>query len=205
MLSVLVHEDLEELVFPDDLRRVVYGRDKPIRQFLFFDVPSVLHHYIKRLDEAEEEEEDKEPSDRRHGRPPSLRVLSIGANLGSMDTQLVNEAILRSRVETRRYYDLPWRLSESHSRASTDFMMLSLCRLFSRPPDHFSALRKVRLNAECLNTRLDVVAAPHLSSVGKSNKKAGQAAVQLMAGLAYSCPALEILDLRKVLRNLLLV
>ncbi len=100
MLSTVVHEELEELSLPADLGRLIYRR-KPIRQFLFVDVPSVLFHYIRRLDQSEEEEEEEGDGEEESSRP-ALRTLELGSNLGSLDTQLVNEGILKSYVETKR-------------------------------------------------------------------------------------------------------
>lgn len=65
--------------------------------------------------------------------------------------------------------------------------MLTLCRLFNRPADHFSHLTTIRLSGECLNTRINVL-----------GDRGGQAVTQMMAGIAYSCPSLETLDLKMV-------
>ncbi len=73
--------------------------------------------------------------------------------------------------------------------------MPTLCRLFSRPPDHFGALSTVRLSGECLNTRLNVTAT---DTRGGKRGGGGQAATQLMAAIAYSCPVLETFDVQMV-------
>ena len=53
MLCVLVNEDVTNLEFGKNLKEKIY-RDKPIESFLFFDLPSVLVHYIMALDSAPE-------------------------------------------------------------------------------------------------------------------------------------------------------
>ena len=53
MLCVLVNEDVTNLEFGKNLKEKIY-RDKPITNFLFFDLPSVLVHYIMALNSAPE-------------------------------------------------------------------------------------------------------------------------------------------------------
>ncbi len=53
MLCVLVNEDVTSLEFGKNLKDKIY-RDKPIAGFLFFDLPSVLVHYIMALNDAKE-------------------------------------------------------------------------------------------------------------------------------------------------------
>lgn len=48
MLCVLVNEDVTNLEFSKNLKQKIY-RDKPIETFLFFDLPSILVHYIMAL------------------------------------------------------------------------------------------------------------------------------------------------------------
>ncbi len=55
MLCVLVNEDVTNLEFGKNLKDKIY-RDKPIVNFLFFDLPSVLVHYIMALNAAPEGE-----------------------------------------------------------------------------------------------------------------------------------------------------
>lgn len=173
MMAVILNEDVESIVFPENLKATIYKK-KPIRSFLFFDMPSVMVHYIQRLDQAR--------------KPPALRRLAFfDFNLGTIDGQLVHERILKAFSETKLYYNFPWKFSGKLSRASTDFMMLTLSKLFSRPKNYFRHLTSIRLSSECINVRLNMY-----------GDRGGPAAIQLMAGIAYSCPVLETLDLSSV-------
>ena len=49
MLAVLVNEDVSHLVFEANLCDRFY-QNKPIKPFMFFDITSVLVHYILALD-----------------------------------------------------------------------------------------------------------------------------------------------------------
>ena len=49
MLAILVNEDVSHLIFDANLCDRFY-QNKPIKPFLFFDVTSVLVHYILALD-----------------------------------------------------------------------------------------------------------------------------------------------------------
>ena len=185
MLCVVVSADITELFFPEETKRKIYKK-KSIAPFLFVDVPSVLYHYCQTLQEDDEDTDNEGEEDSDHG-DPNLERLVIESNLGSLDSQLVHESVLRSYAETKKYHDFPWRLSGRHSRASTDFLMLTLCNMFCRPKDYFSRLTEIRLNGECINTRLNV-----------TGGRGGNAAVQMMQGIAYSVPNLVTLDLSKV-------
>ena len=105
----------------------------------------------------------------------ALRKLSVSqGNLGSIDNQVVSEGILKSYAELKKYYDFSWKFSRKRSRASTDFMMLTLSKLFWRPKNYFSNLHTVRLTGECCNSRLNVI-----------SDRGGPAVIQIMAGIAY--------------------
>ena len=54
MLAILVNEDVSHLIFDSHLCDRFY-KDKPIRPFMFFDITSVLVHYIISLDEMDDE------------------------------------------------------------------------------------------------------------------------------------------------------
>ena len=59
MLAVLVNEDVSHLVFEANLCDRFY-QNKPIKPFMFFDITSVLVHYILALDTMDDL--GKEPS-----------------------------------------------------------------------------------------------------------------------------------------------
>jgi hypothetical protein len=50
MLCVLVNEDVTCLEFGKNLKEKIY-REKPIETFMFFDLPSILVHYIMAIDD----------------------------------------------------------------------------------------------------------------------------------------------------------
>ncbi len=80
MLTVLV----SHLVFESDLKDRFY-KDKPIRPFLFFDVVSVLVHYILALDNLESV------------KTPALTKLIIDApNIGGTSEQVVYQRLLNT-------------------------------------------------------------------------------------------------------------
>ncbi len=170
MLAVIVHPDVEELIFPARLRSAVYKK-KSISQFLFIDVPSVLWHYSRRLS---------------LNKTPLLRMLVIGSNLGSLDSQMVNECVLKAYPETRRY--LNFSRGFSGARPTTDSMMVTLAALFCQPKDYFRHLRTVKLSRECLNSRTQMA----------DGADANGYITLFMRGLARSCPILESLDLSEM-------
>lgn len=173
MLSILVNEDVTHLVFGKNIKDQIY-QDKPIANFLFFDLTSILVHFVMALNQVPKGEE------------PALQQLILeSGNLGSLSSQGVYERVLKSYRETQKYLDFPWRLSQEHSKPTTPFMMLTLKVMFDRPTGFFRHLTKVQLSGECLNTRLQI-----------SNEERGQAPSYLMSCFANSCPNLEILDLK---------
>lgn len=182
MLAVIVNEDLADLVFPADLKSKIFRR-KAVAGFLFVDFPSILVHFIRRLDAMSED-----GGGGRRRRHPALEKLCFEIGLlGSLDSQLVHEGVLKSSVEMRRYYDFPWKFSDSHARPNTDFAMLTLNNLFSRGAGFFRHLSEIRLTNECINTRISA-----------KGVRGGHVAVELVSGIAYSCPVLRILDLSSV-------
>ena len=155
-------------------------QDKPIRPFMFFDITSVLVHYIISLDEMDDLGDGL--------KTPSLSKLIINSpNLGSLSSQTVYGRLLQVYSETRHYQDYPWKLSKKLSRPTSQFMMLTLSNLFDRPPNYFTNLTVLKLSGECINTRLNVIGG-----------RGGHAVTHLMASLAHSCPVLEVIDFSDV-------
>ena len=179
MLAVLVNEDVSHLVFDANLCDRFY-RNKPIRPLMFFDITSVLVHYLTTLDDLEE---------RSFGlQTPSLTKLVINSpNLGPLTSQSVYGRLFQVYKETKHFHDYPWKLSNEQARPTSQFMMLTLSNLFDRPPNFFTNLTYIKLSGECINTRLKVI-----------GDRGGHAVTHLFAGLAHSCPVLETLDFSEV-------
>ena len=179
MLAVLVNEDVSHLVFDANLCDRFY-RNKPIRPLMFFDITSVLVHYLTSLDDLEE---------RSYGlQTPSLTKLVINSpNLGPLTSQSVYGRLFQVYKETKHFHEYPWKLSNGQARPTSQFMMLTLSNLFDRPPNFFTNLTYIKLSGECINTRLKVI-----------GDRGGHAVTHLFAGLAHSCPVLETLDFSEV-------
>jgi hypothetical protein len=179
MLTILVNEDVSHLVFDANLCDRFYN-DKPIRSILFFDITSVLVHYILALDKMDD-----------HGdgsKTPALSKLVISSpNMGSLSSQTIYERLLKAYSETRHYAEYPWKLSNKLAKPTSQFMMLTLSNLFDRSANYFANLTVLKLSGECINTRIKTV-----------GNRGGHAVIHLMAGLAHSCPVLEVLDLSDV-------
>ncbi len=177
MLAVVCNADVAELVFRPDLKGKIY-RKKAVGPFLFFDVNSLLVHYMRRLVRL-----------RRRESPALRRLVFHSGLLGNVDSQLVHEGVLKSSVELRRYYDFPKRFTGRRAvRAGTDFLMATLSTLFNRRENFFEHLAEIALTNECVNTRMSVY----------GSRLGGHAAVEIMAGIARSCPRLKVLNLSDV-------
>ena len=179
MLSILVNEDVSHLVFDANLCDRFY-RNKPIRPFMFFDITSVLVHYLTSLDDLE---------DSGYGlQTPSLTKLVINSpNLGPLTSQSVYGRLFQVYRETKHFHEYPWKLSNGQARPTSQFMMLTLSNLFDRPPNFFTNLTYIKLSGECINTRLKVI-----------GERGGHAVTHLFAGLAHSCPVLQTIDFSEV-------
>ena len=179
MLAVLVNEDVGHLVFDSHLRDRIYGK-KPIKDLMFFDVTSVLVHYIKSLDLMDDLGDGTKS-------PGLLKLIINSPNLGPVTEQTLNSRLLSCYEETAHYQSYPWKLSQRLSRPTSQFMMLTLSNLFDRSPNYFNSLTILRLSGECINTRLKVVGG-----------RGGHAVSHILAGLAHSCPVLEVIDFSDV-------
>ena len=170
---------LPDSTAPDNSAKLIF-QGKPIKPFLFFDITSILVHYILALDKMDDLGDGL--------KTPSLTKLIINSpNLGSLTSQTVYSRLLQIYSETKHYQEYPWKLSQKLSRPTSQFMMLTLSNLFDRTPNYFTNLTVLKLSGECINTRLKVVGA-----------RGGHAVIHLMSGLAHSCPVLEILDFSDV-------
>ena len=179
MLTILVNEDISHLVFEPNLCDKFYG-NKPIKPFMFFDITSVLAHYIKSLDILDDLGDGL--------KTPALSKLMINSpNLGSLTSQSVYYRLMSNFSETKHYQDYPYKLSEKMSRPTSQFLMLKLSHLFDRSPNYFTNLTILKLSGECINTRVKCI-----------GPRGGHAVINLMAGLAQSCPVLEVIDFAEV-------
>ena len=163
MLAILVNEDVSHLDFQPNLCDRFY-KNKPIKPFMFFDITSVLVHYILALDHMDDFGDGL--------KTPALSKLIINSpNLGTLANQTVYSRLLQAYAQTKHYLDYPWKLSKKLSRPTSQFMMLTLSNLFDRPPNYFTNLTVLKLSGECINTRLKVIGA-----------KGGHAVVHIMSG-----------------------
>ena len=207
MLCILVNEDVDCINLEGNRSNVIY-KDKPLQSLLPFDTVNVLSHYVDELDRFQNKSNIKDsyrwnqPSDLIVKEYPALQSLKIsGSNLGTMGEQKHNKDILRTTVETQNYINVPWKLSKEKCKPTTQYMMLTLAKLFDRGTSFkhsFYFLKELRLGRDCLNTDLSLA---EFSSGPKkySRKPLAHPAIRMMSGIARSCPSLEVIDLSGVL------
>ena len=183
MMSVLVDPDLDEIAFPKTVPSIaerIY-KDKPLQGKLFFDLNTVLYHYVQSLMEH--------PTV-----VPYLNRIDVrGVLYGRLDEQEDRYKLLSVSAETGDYLDVAAALSGNQPplmENATAYTMQLMCELFeSRSASvPFENLTHLLLNNECLSTRS--------ASWRRTNDDA--LSDRLMFGIGQSCPHLKALDLSQV-------
>lgn len=183
MMCILMNEDVTKLLLdlgqPDSPGRLrFWNKDKIMKKYVCFQVPTVLAHYTDALKTMQEEKT-----------PKLTRLVINNTNIRSriFATQNHHFDVLTSFDETTQYLEIPGRLSEmvpdgKQYWAFSEHLMMSLGQMFEGRT--FYKMTEIILGHEACNMGLRMT--------GPSQKNVTS---DLFRALGQACPRLRVLDL----------
>ena len=188
MACVVVNDQIKELVFDFSADKRVWERNRPLKNYVNCDFPSILTHYVASVAKYHET------------RTPALtRLIINGTNLKTEEyARRVDGsiALLNSTNATREYLDYPALLSTSVDAEDNpylefseklplaDYLLETVCDMFDNfGLDSFEKLTEIQFG-------------PELSRKGLRTQ---ERAITLFHGIGFCCPNLKILDISNAL------
>eukprot|EP00092_Neocalanus_flemingeri_P012109 GFUD01013057.1.p1 GENE.GFUD01013057.1~~GFUD01013057.1.p1 ORF type:complete len:938 (+),score=189.35 GFUD01013057.1:31-2814(+) len=182
MACIIINDEVRELKFDFSAEHRIWDKNKAIRKYVNFDIPSIMSHLYASIKKHKEE------------RKPQLARLIINGT-GLQTRQFASSYdntnfILNSYNETKQYVTFPTMLSssavEGYSYPTNPYsedLFLTICDVFSFGLDSFDKLTEIQFGIE-LSTR----------STNVQDRYGQPVSVKLFASIGLCCPNLKILD-----------